>query len=638
MSFLNLSGLWLLLGVPLLIFLYIIKQKYTDRILASSFIWRKSAPFIKKNIRLRKLLRYLLFILQILVIIFSALVLARPISSAQATTTKYIVILDSSGSMQAEQDGKSRFTQAINKTADLASNMVNGSTMSIICTGDTASFAVKDTESEAIVRKALSKLECGWSESDITGAVAMAMKEKSDTIPTNIILYTDTDYIDAGDIQVVNLSKEETNAVALSLTASESKNGGFTFTGTVASYGKSDTLTVGLYLDGILKDAKMVECDEDIFTEIIFEQTDVETYSQAKIIIENKDSIANDNQYVLVNDTSSEMNILIVSTSPLFIKTALGAVGDFNVKTTETLDKIPLPTEESGVSGASEEQYGELADYDLYIFDGIIPDALPDDGAVWLINPQTLPLETGLVIGDAGRNSGISALVNKSSKTYTTLTQNLDLKNIAVSDYTQLTDYTGYEAILACNGSPVLLAKESNDYKKTMVLMFDIHNSNLPLLPAFPLLIQNMTNYSMPSMLNQRDYVANSSVSIAALPGALSIKVVDASGNENQLALNADGSIFTPTAPGLYTVKQITSGSLLSDTIDSFFVHMNTAESNTWSKTVSLGLGESTMEIQQTNGFFDSVYSTLSMVWPLVIILLLIILLIEWGLYYREEL
>jgi hypothetical protein len=309
MSFLNPGGLWLLLGIPLLIFLYIIKQKYTERILASSFIWRKSEPLIRRNVKLRKLLRYLLVALQISAIIFSALVLARPVSTEQAMAAKYIVIIDSSGSMQAEQDGESRFARALDQTAGLASDMADGSAMSIIRTGGAASFAVKDTESESVVRRALDTLSCGWAESDISGAVAMAMKEKTDAIHTNIILYTDTDYTETGDVQVVNLANEETNAAALSLTADKTEDGNYTFSGSVASFGKSDTLTVGLYLDGVLKDAKMADCDDGIPTEVIFDQSGVETYAQATIEIEIEDSVQSDNRYVLVNDSSAEKNI-----------------------------------------------------------------------------------------------------------------------------------------------------------------------------------------------------------------------------------------------------------------------------------------------------------------------------------------
>ncbi len=640
MSFLNPSGLWLLLGIPLLIFLYIIKQKYVNRNLGSSFIWMKSEPFIKKNIKLRKLLRYLLIALQLLAITFSAFVLARPVSSEQATMTKYIVILDTSGSMQAEsKTGESRFLRAIQEISDLASNMVNGSTMSIISTGSSASFAVKNTQSESIVRRALGTLECGWLESDISGAISLAMGEKSDTVLTNIILYTDTDYIEAGDIQVVNMAGEETNAAILSLTGETVKNAGYTFTGTIASYGKSDTLTVGLYIDGILKDAKLVDCENGVTTEVTFEQIDIETYSQARLTIEAEDSIVNDNEYILVNDDNAKKNILIVSNSPLFLEVALKVSGDFNIKTTKTLEEIPLPTAETK---GKEEIYGDLTGYDLYIFDGFIPEVLPDDGTIWLINPDTLPNGTGLVIGDEvnieDSDGNVMLLVNNNSKTYTTLAKNLNVEKIAVSKYIQFTEFSGYEAILSCNNSPLLLAKESEDYKKTLVMTFDIHNSNLPLLSAFPLLIKNMVEYSIPFMLSERDYVVNDSVPITTLPSAVSIKVSSESGSETQLSVNVDENIYTPMETGLYTIHQTISGSALTESTDAFFVHMNLVESNIQPDAVSLGLGESTREIdQQKDGFLSVIYSAINKVWPLVIVLLLFILISEWGLYYHEQ-
>jgi hypothetical protein len=630
MSFLNPAGLWLLLGIPLLIFLYIIKQKYTSRILGSSFIWRKSQPLIKKNIRIRKLLRYLLFILQLLIIAFAAFMLARPVPTSQMVSTNYYIILDSSGSMRAELNGKSRFDRALDKAADLTSTIVNGSTMSIICAGDEASFAVKNTESEVILRRALKNVKCGYSGADIAGALSLIIQEQSGAKPANIILYTDTDYTDTGDIQVVNLANDEFNSAIMSLTA-DSGTKGYSLTGTVASYGKSTTETVSLYLDGTFKDAQLVDLENGVPAQVTFNIAGTEAFTQAKLSIDTDDSIADDNQYLLVNDSGASKNILLVSDYPLFITKALGVSGDFNIKTTKTLDKIPSPTED-------ESFLTKISGYDLYIFDGIIPDILPEDGAVWLLNPKALPQDPGPELGNSGSVSEVTPLVNNNSKTYTLLTRNMKFNDIVVSDYKQAADYPGYEAILACSGSPVLLAKESENYIKTVVLMFDIHDSNLPLLPAFPLLIKNMTDYSLPSMLETRDYLTNEPVTIAALPGAVTARVTDEAGNETKLALNSDGSIFTPPNTGLYTVKQFIGGSVLSEKEDSFFVHMLSAESNTHPETESLGLGESSPWYVQTDGLLGLILSLIKKIWPWIIALLLVILLLEWGLYHREEL
>lgn len=641
MSFVNPNGLWFLLGIPLLILLYILKQKYAERLLSSSFIWRKSQHLIKNKIRWRKLLKYVLAALQILCVTMAALTVARPVSAAQAAAVRYIVILDGSGSMQAVSDGESRFERAEDEISDLAADMSYGSTMSVIYAGDSASFIVENTESDSAVRRALKSLECGWAESDVSGAITLAMSETTGDSGTQILLYTDTDYTGTGDIQVINMAASEYNAAVLSLSA-EALNEGFSFTGSVASYGADMTLTLGLYVDGSLCDAQLVDCTDSAATDVTFEETDLESFSQAELRLESEDAIDSDNSYYFCPDTDSEKNILLVSESPLFLETALEAVGDYNVSTTSSLDAIPVAGAESDSSDTTEssETSGELTGYDLYIFDGILPDSLPDDGAVWIVNPDSAPQGSGLSIGSSTAGAGLTAVANNNSGTYTQITSNLDVSDVVVSDFMGLSSYSGYETILSCDGEPVLLAKETDDYQKIVVLSFDLHDSNLPLMSAFPVLVYNLTQYSLPSILDERDYTVGDAVALTALPGSISMQVDDESGTATTLALSSEGSLFTPAQAGLYTVQQITeSNSTLSTAEDAFFVHMSASESNIYPQGSSLGLGTASAdETTDASGWFSRLFSGQIKIWPYLVMLLLLTMLAEWGLYYREEL
>ena len=48
MSFLNPAGLWGLLGIPVLILIYIIKPKFQEKLVTSTFIWKLSQKYKKK--------------------------------------------------------------------------------------------------------------------------------------------------------------------------------------------------------------------------------------------------------------------------------------------------------------------------------------------------------------------------------------------------------------------------------------------------------------------------------------------------------------------------------------------------------------------------------------------------------------
>ena len=543
MSFLNPNGLWFLLGIPVLIFLYILKQKYADRVISSSFIWRKSEHLIKKNIPWRRLLKYILFALQLLTVALISFVVARPVINTDSTGTAYYIIIDGSASMLAEADDKSRFDRTVDAVSDMAGEMPYGSEMTVILATESASCVVKSSDSENVINKALNGLECGFSDADIEAAVTLAQTDSAGSENAKIILYTDRDYDDTGDVLVVNMSDDEWNAAVTSLSADDDDDG-TVFVSTVESYGADATLTLALYIDGTFVDAQFAECADGVPVDITWDSLDITSYSQVEVCFETDDAISIDNSYVLCAESESTKDVLIVSETSYFLENVLETAGDFNITTAKSLDTIPA--DEDDETGDSD----LLSGYDLYIFDGVTPDSLPDDGPVWLINPDESSDETGLELGDAEAGTTLSVAGSSSLDAYTILTQNLEVDDIVVAEYTELLSFDDYETILLCGDSPVLLAKEDDDYIKTLVLMFDIHNSNLPLLIDFPLLVYNMIDYSLPSMLDDRDYTVGDTVYINALPGCSGISVEDEDGTEYEVELVSSTDVFTPEGTG----------------------------------------------------------------------------------------
>lgn len=69
MTFLYPLGLLGLIGVPILILIYIIKNKYTEQTVSSTYIWTYSERFLKKRKRLPKIAGLISLILQLLAIV-----------------------------------------------------------------------------------------------------------------------------------------------------------------------------------------------------------------------------------------------------------------------------------------------------------------------------------------------------------------------------------------------------------------------------------------------------------------------------------------------------------------------------------------------------------------------------------------
>ena len=77
MKFLNPAGLWLLLGVPILIIIYLIKSQHEDRSVSSTYLWKLSARFMKKRLPVQRVQKLLLFLLQLLMIVAAARIRRR---------------------------------------------------------------------------------------------------------------------------------------------------------------------------------------------------------------------------------------------------------------------------------------------------------------------------------------------------------------------------------------------------------------------------------------------------------------------------------------------------------------------------------------------------------------------------------
>ena len=92
-------GLLGLIGIPILILIYIIKSKYREYTISSTYIWKLSERFLKKKSPLSKLSGLLSLILQILTVLFLSFALAHPILTLPNSARNYVLVVDNSASM-----------------------------------------------------------------------------------------------------------------------------------------------------------------------------------------------------------------------------------------------------------------------------------------------------------------------------------------------------------------------------------------------------------------------------------------------------------------------------------------------------------------------------------------------------------
>lgn len=625
MTFLNPAGLWGLLGIPVLILIYIIKPKFEERPVPSTFIWKLSLKYRKRRVPFQWLKQILLILLQILAIILISLILAKPVLLSNDGSSEKIIILDASASMNAVQDGETRFDRAINEICEQIDSLGADGKMTIIYAGSSAECIAERLDSAYSLGKCLERLSCTQGSADISGALELARKVLAENEDAEVILCTDKTYEESNGITVINVAGTEWNTAILSFTEKSVTRNAYTFSSELVSYGREAEITIALYIDDELIDAQIVSLKDSEIQELLWEDIVLNGYTKAELYLEAGDALLEDNELYLFSEDSRQLSVLIVSETPNFLKTVLKSVGSFDVTVTESTE--------------------ELSGYQLYIFDGIMPDSLPDDGSVWIFDPVSVPWGLNIALGETVTGEAyLKAAADPDTELYKLLTQYIDPGDIAVAEYTKLQSYSGYEAVLSCDGSPVVLAGES-DNLRTVVFLFDIHDSNLPLLIEFPQVISAMTEYSLPEPLDQDIYTVGDTVTVTALSGVRAVTVEAGAGSSASSLGGLSTDITAATGTNYYEfpvafTAESTGIGLVQELYEDgtavtreYFVRLAESESNIYAAGGILGMSLASEEEKEEKE--EKTY--VKELWLYLAAVLLMLAVLEWEVQYREQ-
>ena len=299
MSWLTPLGFLGLIGLVVLIIIYIIRPNFQNKIISSTFVWKLSLRYKKKKLPLSKLRNILLFICQVLIISLAATILAQPIIAAEneESNTEKVVIIDASASMMTTTDYDTRFERAVDMVRELADEVAetNGK-ISIILAHDTASFLVRDAGADQgdVINDELDKLvdaslgiPCTYGTPDISGAIKLAEEITSVSTDVEVLLYTDTNYIDSKDVKIVPvIDPSDWNAAILDVRAINDENF-YRIEIDVACYGGIDAdIDIVCTVSGVNVDKSELElnatarCKNGEITTLVFSPTDPDAFAE----------------------------------------------------------------------------------------------------------------------------------------------------------------------------------------------------------------------------------------------------------------------------------------------------------------------------------------------------------------------
>ena len=262
--------------------------------------------------------------------------------------------------------------------------------------------------------------------------------------------------------------------------------------------------------------------------------------------------------------------------------------------------------------------------FDLYVFDSWLPNELPDADLLIVNPPNTTALfsvgssvETGGTIDVSAVESPITAFV--------------DLDEMSLLSYRDLqADWA--KALMRAAGGDLLLVGEVNA-RQVAMFSFDLRDSNLPLLIAWPVLMANLLDWFSPAeIVSLPDGLSVGDALVIQPPlFAESVQVTAPDGGVQVLPVRGDTLVYSDTRQlGIYLLEIVVAGEVKQR--QHFAVNLfATGESDiapVAETDLVLGGGAVQVDLEDQLGLQEF--------WIVGAALALLLLLIEWVVYHRR--
>ena len=426
----------------------------------------------------------------------------------------------------------------------------------------------------------------------------------------------------------------------------------------------------------------------------------IKSYSKAEVEINTTtDVISDDNKAYLTAVEDLDIKILYVSNAVKMANGNVDHVYQTTLQRSMGSSGFVINT--SDIYHADNIEKAPTTGYDLYIYEGVMPISMPKDGAVWFLNAPSSPVGTNIAITNVIKDSSVDGATNgyMFEKSAIALGENAQLitKNVnfedpirfvidgveraipaALSKYAvigEVNEQTGevkytipeyFEEVYSCTynikiggqyvavKTPVMLVGTVGT-TRTIVTTFDFTNSSLPAFIAdFPVLLKNMVEYSMPETLPERTPTIGDTLEFNAPAGAESITYYYKTFEEEEAdptTLGKEVNRWDDTMAnlpevvldklGIYNIVVNYKSQIVFDEYgnpievkedpDTFAVstYVPLSESDISARGPRLSAPTPGEEAQiDRNGR--------SILW-IVVLILIALLIIEWGVYYRDE-
>lgn len=601
MSVTNLWPLIFVILVPLIVLLYMLKQKGTDQEVSSTLLWQEAIKNMEATTPWEKYKHNILMYLQILTVLLLMFALMAPfIKQGGRDFAQMVLVIDNSASMNAiYEDEVTRFEEAKVRARAYIESLNDSCAMTIISVAKGGEIVATNVTDKSAAKKAVDSI----MQTDIAGSVNdcmdMVRSISGQWEKYGVTIYTDT-AVDLGesDATVVNLYSQQKNLAVNYVSFATNEDKTISALAKISNFSTEETTCeVNLYGDGSLLDIQKVVVPAADSAIVYFEAISFQGVLLTAEI-NGADGLLKDNTAGVVVNGGNDKRVLLVTGGNTFLEKALTTVKGMDLFKTTDLSVI-----------------GKNETFDLYIFDGVMPDALPESGNIVYINPSG---DANVVVNSKEEGVSLSFLESE-------VTSYLTDTSFGVSEALVFERPIWANSFLGDENHCCGYYGEDGN-RRIVALGFDIHGTDFALKAEFPIMVYNLMTYVLESGLTDvKACMAGDKLQLYSrgYENAIVIKRPDEK-TDNMDATLASKVYSAVDLSGLYTVSQETSqGNYTSYVYAAFPVD-----------------GESSVEYAQSSeaGIVgeDSVPSGGRELRNTIIVLLLLLLLAEWFVYVRE--
>lgn len=588
MEWLNPAGAWAFLGFLPVIALYVLKRKARRTPVPSLVLWKKTEERTRQNRPFQRLRSQLLLWLQLAMVAMLALALMRPVT-AGGLKGESVFIFDLSASMQAvDGQGLSRLEHAKRQALDLLDSMRDGDAVTVLAAGDAFSPLVSRSTDHTMAGSVIRGLEAGNGGADLSGALSLAAAMKREAPSMEIYVFSDSMVEMPDEANLRAVGEDAPNVSLMDMSLQPEENTAFV---RLVSWGGDMQVEVECYADGALCDVRAVSLTAGESQGVLL--TVPEGTRSAMARVSPGGALAVDDTRWAVVQNRRQYTALLVTEGNVFLEVALRLKPELSLV-------LASPQDAKVATGC-----------DLYIYDGVLPETLPETGAIWAVNPPETVL--GITPGQAVQASG--NLRAATGEEAAEICEHLLLTDVTIRSFRPLSGGTP----MLLSGGETLLALSSEGERRGAVLGFDLHDSNLPLKADFPVLVQNLLSGLVPdAAASVKATVCGQPVSFVLDARSMFAQVETPDGR--QIAL--EGTVFTDTeTPGIYRLVETLEDGQKRET--AFTLHIPPEESDTLAVPASVEGAQA----QDTSGYRE---------WTgWVLVALFAVMLLEWEVSRR---